>query len=54
MALPHFVLLYVNEPQASAAFYARLLGRKPLESSPTFVMFELAPGLNWSLGAQRG
>ena len=25
MALPHFVLLYVDEPQASAAFYARLL-----------------------------
>ena len=30
MALPHFVLLYVDEPQASAAFYARLLDRQPL------------------------
>ncbi len=54
MALPHFVLLYVNEPQASAAFYARLLGRKPLESSPTFVMFELAPGLRLGLWARSG
>ena len=31
MALPHFVLLYVDDPKASAAFYARLLDRQPLE-----------------------
>ena len=31
MGLPHFVLLYVDEPQASAEFYARLLDRQPLE-----------------------
>ena len=43
MAQPHFVLLYVDEPKASAAFYARLLDRQPLESSPNFVMFELSP-----------
>ena len=54
MALPHFVLLYVDEPQKSAAFYARLLGRKPLESSPTFVMFELAPGLRLGLWVRSG
>ncbi len=30
MALPHFILLYVDEPEKSAAFYARLLDRKPL------------------------
>src|SRR5215469_11995577 len=53
MALPHFVLLYVDEPQASAAFYARLLDREPLDSSPNFVMFELAPGLRLGLWARR-
>lgn len=53
MALPHFVLLYVDDPQASAAFYARLLDRQPLESSPNFVMFELAPGLRLGLWARR-
>jgi len=53
MALPHFVLLYVDEPEKSAAFYARLLDRQPLESSPTFVMFELAPGLRLGLWARR-
>jgi predicted enzyme related to lactoylglutathione lyase len=53
MALPHFVLLYVDEPQTSAAFYARLLDRQPLDSSPNFVMFELAPGLRLGLWARR-
>ena len=52
MSLPHFVLLYVDEPQVSAAFYARLLDRQPLNSSPNFVMFELAPGLRLGLWAR--
>ncbi len=53
MSLPHFVLLYVDEPEASAAFYARLLDRQPLDSSPNFVMFELAPDLRLGLWARR-
>jgi predicted enzyme related to lactoylglutathione lyase len=53
MSLPHFVLLYVSEPQVSAAFYARLLDRQPLDSSPNFVMFELSPGLRLGLWARR-
>jgi len=53
MSLPHFVLLYVNEPQVSAAFYARLLDRQPLDSSPNFVMFELAPDMRLGLWARR-
>jgi predicted enzyme related to lactoylglutathione lyase len=53
MAMPHFILLYVDEPQASAAFYARLLDRQPLESSPNFVMFELSPDLRLGLWARR-
>jgi predicted enzyme related to lactoylglutathione lyase len=53
MSLPHFVLLYVNEPQVSAAFYARLLDRQPLDSSPNFVMFGLSPDLRLGLWARR-
>jgi predicted enzyme related to lactoylglutathione lyase len=53
MSLPHFILLYVDDPQASAAFYARLLDRQPLDSSPNFVMFELAPDLRLGLWARR-
>ncbi len=53
MGLPHFVLLYVDEPQKSADFYARLLDRQPLDSSPNFVMFALAPDLRLGLWARR-
>lgn len=36
-----FVLLYVENPVASAAFYENLLGRPPVESAPTFAMLPL-------------
>ncbi len=54
MPMPHFVLIYVDNPEKSAVFYARLLERQPRESSPTFVMFELAPSLMLGLWARRG
>jgi len=37
-----FVLLYVDNPPASAKFYANLLDRPPLETSPTFAMLPIA------------
>ena len=42
---PNFVILYVENPTASAAFYAILVGRPAIESSPTFAMFALGSGL---------
>lgn len=45
MLEPNFVILYVANPQESAVFYARLLGRPPVESSPTFAMFSLNAGV---------
>ena len=42
---PNFVLLYVDSPAASAAFYSELLGHPPVESSPTFALFALASGV---------
>ncbi len=44
-----FVLLYVDSPAASAAFYADLLDLQPVESSPNFVLFKLESGLNLGL-----
>ncbi len=44
-----FVLLYVDRPDLSAAFYAGLLGREPLEASPTFALFELDSGMRLGL-----
>jgi catechol 2,3-dioxygenase-like lactoylglutathione lyase family enzyme len=37
----NFVLLYVENPPASASFYADLLGRPVIDSSPTFAMLPL-------------
>ena len=39
--IPNFVILYVDNPPNSAAFYQQLLGRPPVESSPTFALFVL-------------
>ncbi len=43
------VILYVDNPTASAAFYADLLGQSPAEASPTFAMFKLASGVGIGL-----
>ena len=41
----NFVLLYVDNPSASAGFYGDLLALAPVEASPTFVLFALDSGL---------
>jgi catechol 2,3-dioxygenase-like lactoylglutathione lyase family enzyme len=46
---PTYVLLYVEKIPASEAFYADLLGKKPVESSPTFSMFVLDNGVKLGL-----
>ena len=40
-----FVLLFVSNPQKSSLFYQDLLEMKPIEESPTFVMFALENGV---------
>ena len=37
MTAPNFIILYVDQPQRSGAFYSALLGRQPVETSPTFI-----------------
>lgn len=49
MADPNFIILYVDNPAASANFYADLLGKPPVESSPTFAMFALPSGVMFGL-----
>lgn len=48
------ILLYVSSPEASARFYAKLLGRDPVETSPTFVLFVLPSGLALGLWSKDG
>ncbi|HSY27153.1 MAG TPA: VOC family protein [Burkholderiaceae bacterium] len=49
---PNFILLYVSSPASSATFYANLLGKPPVESSPTFAMFALDSGVMLGLWAK--
>lgn len=52
MTYPGFILLYVANPAASAAFYTRLLGNAPVESAPTFALFALDSGMKLGLWAR--
>lgn len=47
--MPDFIILYVDNPLESGAFYGALLGREPVQSSPTFVLFVLDSGLKIGL-----
>ncbi|TPM31922.1 VOC family protein [Mesorhizobium sp. B2-3-4] len=49
MTSPNFVILYVDQPLTSGAFYSALLGREPVESAPTFVLFVLDGGFKLGL-----
>ncbi|HEX8980047.1 MAG TPA: VOC family protein [Parasulfuritortus sp.] len=51
MTDPDLIILYVNDVPASEAFYAGLLGKAPVESSPAFAMFVLANGQRLGLWA---
>jgi len=49
----NYILLAVADPARSAAFYSSLLGIKPVENSPTFVLYVLPNGIKlglWSKG----
>ncbi|WP_062114833.1 VOC family protein [Aureimonas sp. AU40] len=48
------ILLYVADPAASAAFYERLLGRAPVELSPTFALLPLTSDLMLGLWKRGG
>lgn len=50
----NFVLLYVDSPKRSEVFYADLLGRPAVESSPTFVMFRMSSGIILGLWGREG
>ncbi len=49
MPHPNFIILYVDSPTASAKFYTDLLGKEPIEASPTFAMFALESGVMFGL-----
>lgn len=50
---PSFIILYVDNPPTSAGFYTGLLGKAPVESSPTFAMFAMESGMMLGLWSRR-
>ena len=54
MPAPNFILLYVQNPSVSAAFYEKLLKIAPVEASPTFCMFALESGMMLGLWGRDG
>ena len=51
MSLPNFFILYVNDAIVSTRFYTELLGKPPIDASPSFAMFALESGFTlavWS------
>ncbi len=49
----NFVILYVENPPASASFYADLLGRPVIDSAPTFAMLPLSEGVMLGLWSRK-
>lgn len=49
MIKPTYFLLHVADPMVSADVYAALLGAKPVETSPTFVLFVFEGGIKLGL-----
>jgi len=43
------ITFYVDDPTASAAFYAQLFSLTPVQASPSFVLFVLPGGLKLGL-----
>ncbi|MDR3375551.1 MAG: VOC family protein [Ancalomicrobiaceae bacterium] len=54
MQMPSYILLYVTDPIASAAFYEGILGTKPVELAPTFALFVFGNGLKLGLWRREG
>jgi len=52
MTDPNFIILYVDNTGISENFYANLLGKRPVESSPAFAMFVLDAGQRIGLWAR--
>ncbi|MDM7970206.1 MAG: glyoxalase [Paracoccaceae bacterium] len=52
--MSNILLLYVADPTVSAAFYAKVLARPPVEQSPTFALFMLDSGLAVGLWKKDG
>ena len=54
MTVLNYILLSVADPARSEAFYSKLLNAKPVENSPTFVLYVLPNGIKLGLWINTG
>lgn len=54
MTTPGMIILYVDHPQNSVAFYQRLLSQAPVEQSATFALFVLNNGFKLGMWSRQG
>jgi predicted enzyme related to lactoylglutathione lyase len=54
MTVLNYILLSVADPARSEAFYSRLLDTKPVENSPSFVLYVLPNGIKLGLWIDSG
>jgi len=54
MTHPDHVILYVDDPRRSAAFYGQILETKAVESAPTFALLVLNTGVKLGLWKREG
>ena len=55
MTTPNLVILYVEDPVRSAAFYEQVLGQPPIGTFPNYIAFRFGNGLHlglWSIYAR--
>ena len=50
---PNLIILYVDDPDSSIAFYESLLGAAPVERSPTFALFVFPGGIKLGLWSRK-
>lgn len=53
MPAPNLFLIYVRDAAATTAFYSDLFEIKPTFTSPSYVAFEVAPGVLFALWSRR-
>lgn len=53
MIEPNVIVLYVDDVLLSSTFYQSLLGKKPIEESPSFHSFKLSNGMILGLKAKQ-
>ena len=54
MTVLNYILLSVADPARSEAFYSKLLDTKPVENSPTFVLYVLPNGIKLGIWIETG